>query len=561
MAFSILANLLLMGFYMALLRPVFETNDDMSIALFVNRGRLVQDPLWLFMNYLLGLICSALYRITNMLPWYGLMQAAGLFCAFTAVFYVIMQLFDHWSALTVSLLILNFFAADAYTSIQFTKTAGVCASAGMMLVVYAMLGERLKKPQLIFGLLISLYGILYRDREAVIMIALWCFFGLYLLMNLWELPRKDRGRRALRYFGVLGLCFALLLGAHLFDEYGYKSHPESSAYRDLNNVRSELTDYGFPRYEENQELFDELGISYNAYRLLSRWNFYDPDVFPLRVQERLLEAQKRKEINLETLQDFFSRYPLKWFENPMFYGYLCLLTLVLLFGKRDGRTWTFVLLEQLVLTLLFFLIFAGGRFNLHRVDNPIWLCACLLLCFALDREKFGSLSSKGAIALVLLVFIMQQNLWRESYRSATEGAILGKNDYKNLIAKTARDEEHLYLGRVGFYQVGTAYGPFDLVPLGAAANTAALGGWPAGSPGYIATLRKYGVSNPYRDMINNRQVFLIEDKDSIDLVLNYIREYYDEAAKARDVGSFGKYRLYRIESESGSGEEAAADGA
>ena len=40
----IVLNLLLLLIYLLLMRPVFDSNDDMNIAFFVNRARPVQDP-------------------------------------------------------------------------------------------------------------------------------------------------------------------------------------------------------------------------------------------------------------------------------------------------------------------------------------------------------------------------------------------------------------------------------------------------------------------------------------------------------------------------------------
>ena len=61
-------------------------------------------------------------------------------------------------------------------------------------------------------------------------------------------------------------------------------------------------------------------------------------------------------------------------------------------------------------------------------------------------------------------------------------------------------------------------------------------------------LSRYGVTNPYRDLVNNEKVYLIDN--DINLTLNYIREYYDMKAQARDAGLFDEEnRMYQIYSE------------
>ena len=65
---------------------------------------------------------------------------------------------------------------------------------------------------------------------------------------------------------------------------------------------------------------------------------------------------------------------------------------------------------------------------------------------------------------------------------------------------------------------------------------------------YAATLKKYDVTNPYRDCIDNEKVYIIDN--DINLTINYIREYYDMKATAVDAGMFDdENRMYRIVTE------------
>lgn len=539
----IVLNLLLLLIYLLLMRPVFDSNDDMNIAFFVNRARPVQDPYLLFENVLLGHVCGFLYRVTNMLPWYGLLQYFGLFSAFTAMTWVIQQLFSTAGASALSLILLNFFAADAYIQMQFTKTAGVCAACGLCLVVYAMTRRHVHRIALLFGVLITLYGYLYRDREAYVMIALWCVLGFGLLLRLNEEKAGRRLHRAQAYFACLFLVAVVCAGAWAFNKVSYKMNPEASAYKAVNDVRSDITDYGFPDYAKNRELFDSLGISANAYKLFSKWNFYDPDVYTLSVQEKILEAQPGRELNMQLVRDFLDKYPYKWFENPMFYCFLTMTVLVLLYGKRDWKMWLTLVLLILALTGVFFIMYWNGRYNLQRVDSPIWLCACLILLFLTDPEKFV-LPTRFALTLVLVLLVLNQDNWRENWRHNTLKAAQKMAANANIAAQASQDTEHLYLSKVGLYTLSTGYGPLSLVPVGVGANTCSLGGWPAGSPSYCAVLKSFGIENPYRDCINNDKVYLIDNH--IDWTMNYIHEYYDPDAQEEVIGTFGEDTMYRI---------------
>ena len=59
-------------------------------------------------------------------------------------------------------------------------------------------------------------------------------------------------------------------------------------------------------------------------------------------------------------------------------------------------------------------------------------------------------------------------------------------------------------------------------------------------------MEEHGIVNPYRDMINNDRVYLIDNQ--IDLTLAYIRQYYDRNAEAVFVRTLGNVDLYQIKS-------------
>lgn len=545
--FAVLVNLIMLALYLLIMRPEFDSNDDFNIAMFVNRARPIQDAHWLYSNWILGTICAFAYRITNMIPWYGLMQYAGLFASFTAAFWVIQRIFRNGAALMLSMVMLNFFAAESYINMQFTRTAGVCAACGLFLVVYALIQPRIQVWPLVCGILITDYGFMYRHLEADIIFALWAVFGVYLLMRLNEDAPQQLVKRAVRYIGFFALTLGVCIGCRQIDRFMYRQAPESSSYEAINDARATLTDYGFPKYEEHTELYESLDISYNAYKLFSKWNFYDPDVFTLDKINKLIEVQQRKGISLETLKEFFNVYPYKWFENSMFYFYLVILVIALMHGRRGWKRYVGILLQILTLIALFYYMYLQGRFNLARVDDPIWLCASLVLLYMISPERFN-LPARYAWTIVLIVLALNQQQWSKYWRHNTVKAADKMAQAANFIAQVSSDTEHLYLTKAGLYAISPGYGPLSLVPLDVASNMGVLGGWPSGSPAYNAALEKYGVTNPYRDCINNDKVYLIDN--DINLTLNYIREYYDMNAQVKEVGKFDdKNMMYQVISE------------
>jgi hypothetical protein len=202
--FALLLNLALLAFLLLVCRPKFETNDDMGIAFFINRARPIQDTYLLFENRILGIVMAKLYSFTNMIPWYGLLQIAGLFAGFTAMTYVFLNHFEGWSGLLLSGSLLSLFAYEGYILMQFTKTAGLVTACGILLLFYAMTGPKMRWLSAVFGTAITSYGFLYREEEPLLVTALMCVYGLFLLMSLTHVSdRREIRGRILRYFGCL----------------------------------------------------------------------------------------------------------------------------------------------------------------------------------------------------------------------------------------------------------------------------------------------------------------------------------------------------------------------
>lgn len=95
-------------FLTAMMRPVFETNDDLTIMEMVSGAWSIQDAHIVYQNYLLGKIYVLLYSLTKCVPWYGLIQYFFLWLSFSAIVYVIMKRLPKKLALTLSVLVLCF---------------------------------------------------------------------------------------------------------------------------------------------------------------------------------------------------------------------------------------------------------------------------------------------------------------------------------------------------------------------------------------------------------------------------------------------------------------------
>ena len=270
-------NLLAMAVIVLVMRPSFETNDDIVFAEFGSGLRGVKDAHLVFQNYILGLIYRFLYQATGRLPWYTIFQYAVLVAAFSAVSYVLINRMEGWIGLWLSLALLCCFGYETYIHIQFTKTGGIAAAAAVFLLFHVIVQEKFHIWEFLWGIGLGLLGFMYREDQFWASSALMAGIGIYFLLTL----RKRFRNYAIRKIGVCAGVFAVLLisagTAGTVDSFMYRSAGWQE-YQEFNSLRSQLLDYGFPGYDST-EIYQELGITREAYELYRTWNFNDPDRF------------------------------------------------------------------------------------------------------------------------------------------------------------------------------------------------------------------------------------------------------------------------------------------
>ena len=314
---ALAANLLVLFTMVLFMRPSFETNDDIVFAELGSGLRGVKDAHLVFQNYGLGVIYRFLYAVTGRLPWYTIFQYVILLVAFTAVTYVLMNRLEGISGLCLSLILVCGSGYEGYIHLQFTKTAGIAAAASVFLLLYVLEKERWSWAEAVLGICLGIMAYMYREDQFWASCGLMAGAGLLFLFDF----RKYKGRK-LRRLGLCVLTFGVLLacvfGVDRWDASKYQS-AEWKGYQEFNQLRSRLLDYGFPDYDSNQETYEELGISRDAYELYRSWNFNDIEKFNTDVMRKLVDLKQQRPLTGKTVTAFLKRFPSDLLKIPMFY--------------------------------------------------------------------------------------------------------------------------------------------------------------------------------------------------------------------------------------------------
>lgn len=579
--FSALLNLFLLLLLLLILQPCYETNDDTTIYELTAGSKGVYDSHTIFINILVGRALKLLYTVAPGLQWYTLLQYAILFCSFTAISYVLQNRLQAGAVIAVFGTLYPYFGYEGYIVIQFSKTAGIAVCGGILLMFHglerltghspgegrtegkAQEGEKRKTvpPEekareakknsstgkkgclgmVALGMLLALTGGMYRYKEFLLCAALMSGIGVYTLFTLrWE-KSKALARTVAAYLGSFLLLFLLFLGLNLYNERAYSSDEKWGNYIEFNDARSNLLDYGFPEYKKNKELYQQFGLSNDDCKLYVAGDYADPELFSRELIEALLDRQESRAVDREFLKSYLNTFPKGFLKISVFTCFL-LICCYWLFWGRKGKWEILGLVYEAVLTALAYgYLFYLGRYLVSRVETPMWLAAALMVIWLLDGEK-EYFSRRTGLAFGACALVFCANIWQSELRvdQSKYNAMLQNN--RELLENVGRDKEHVYLSKLGQLSTFLAYGPFETLPLDSADNVCKLGGWEYGNPVNDSVLERYGITNPYRDMINNPQVIVVDD--SVKATQKYLRAHYDEQVNYYEVKQINKKHFY-----------------
>ena len=543
---ALISNLLILGAMAAFMRPSFETNDDIVFAELGSGLRGVKDAHLVFQNYGLGMIYRLLYGVTGRLPWYTIVQYMILFAAFTVVTYVLISRLGEISGLCLFVILACGFGYEGYIHLQFTKTAGIAAAAAVFLLLYLLEQEKYSWWGIAGGILLAVIAYMYREDQFWASCGLMAGAGLLFLFDL----RKYRNKK-LRRLGICVLTFGVLLlsvfGVDRWDSSKYRS-AEWKEYQEFNQLRSELLDYGFPDYDSNQEIYEELGISREAYELYKSWNFNDTEKFDTEVMKKLVDLKQKRSLTIRTVTAFIRRFPSDLLRMPMFYFFAVFALFWILCGKKDVCSVISVLAECLLLVAVYFYLYYQGRYMVNRVDVGLWFSACLVMLWIFLSGEVRYMNTKVSVLLCMICVVLGQFMMYKDWRLATSSIPEARVSQRAVLETIGTDKEHTYLAKSGMLSEIVCYGPFDRMPENLLDNVYWFGGWECRTPGYTRAMEVHGIINPYRDVVNNENIYLVDD--NIDLTIKYIRQYYAENAEAVFVKTIGNVDVYQITDDS-----------
>mgnify|MGYP001024781027 FL=1 len=228
------------------------------------------------MLWLVSAGISLLYRIAGSLPWYGIFLCA---CHFGCLFLILQRSLSFvetfcgkiFIALTEVLLFGGLFL-EHLIFVQYTVTCTLlgATAAFMFYTTDITLSARAFIKKNIPAVFLVFAAYLIRSEMLLLVLPMICVAGVAKWGSEKKIFTKEHG---IKYFTVIGLILAGILIGQATHMIAYGSE-EWKTFTTFFNNRTELYDFQeIPPYEENQDFYEEIGLSGSEKILFDNYNF------------------------------------------------------------------------------------------------------------------------------------------------------------------------------------------------------------------------------------------------------------------------------------------------
>lgn len=544
-------------YYYALYRFVgiyFETNDDMGMAQIAYNVYGSPTSNLVFINPFIGKLIHVLLAVIPSLPWYSLLQILFVYVSFCVIVYFLIKK-NYNLGWLISVILLLTFGYDFYTRLQFTKTAGAAAIAGILLFSDALFIQKISVQkteqiqntphyyiELAAAFVLLLFSSAYRWDMFLLTTALMSFLFAYTFFQC-----KDKKARL--YTGIFfALTCLLCIGVISLRNQYYIAHPDWQYYKEFNQLRADFVDHEIPDYEENLPTYEALNINDGDLELFRHWNFADPEIVNANSLKKIISLKDGTAIDGAFFHRFFGWFPSAFLNYTWLRGFFAVFLLVLFVDrKRSSLSFLFYAALFTVINCYFAYI---DRFLTNRIDICLLFAIILSITAIVLQTDMDNLAFSGNYVFIIsaIVFIMLFPEIRAEHYDFRE-KLEEQKDAAVLYDQISGDKSNLYLFSISGtleQPINLKYSATDVMEENSASNISLLGGWLTYSPIFMNIWKNYGINNPFKDAINRPDIIWVAESDQMDQYVSYIRRHYDENVFAAQIRQLNGYPMYLL---------------
>lgn len=547
----------------------YEVSDDFVMENILS-GAMGGEPnsYILFVNIILSLALKYLYILIPGVSWYYIFMLLLSYFSFIIITYVILKKVNMPMGITISILFISFFMDDLYILPQFTKTAMLSICAGLILIFHSVIEER-KRLGIIIGIIFCVLGSLLRFECFFIA----AFFGsiMWLIEMIRNISAKNKHKDLLILLIILLISSAAIVCLQKINIYTYEQKDNYKYYYDYSRARSRILDYKDFGYDVYAEDLGKIGISYNDYLMIRKWNFADTEVFDLNTMQKVGDIiyNYHRDNHLGIRQIYDAILERKITSYPIFLACIILAVIIVMLDYK--RTY---LVGVACLSLAFGLLLMYLRNRIvYRVEFCLFLGAFLLMMylwaskhevniykvrrncivltiifcirkapFIIPDNSYKTVEDTERKAYIDEVFIASENYDGRKYRRAVSNGV----PKENLMETISNDKNNFYF--LDFSTtIQTLY--YDYTPIESSEdisfkNCQYLAGISSNHPDINKKLKGAGIDNPMKELVKDN-VYLV-DNNSIDMKLEFLKQHYYNDVKVTFVKEVEGYKIWKF---------------
>ena len=497
-------------------------------------------------------ILSLFFRILPMINWHTIFLLGMQFICFT----IMGTLIVNKSKNKFSYIVYIIFASVCYTSllqlIQYTSVAVLLILTAFFVMMDYIEEKKHGKKYIVCFLTLYVIGIMTRIQSLLIVAP---FFALYFVYELILLIRKKVEKEKIVKIIKNYLVFGIITVLIYISNYMFYNNEIYKNYNEFNGLRTILQDNIYVSYEENKELFDEIGWSQNDHYLFYTFNFGDENVFNKENLQKIVEYK----MNNGGLYDY--DFKLKDIVNDLIdqlrdnYHYIIVLFfasfLVAFYTNKEKRGYILaIFLVAIAVNSIFIIV----NRSMHRVVIPEYILGIAMFLYLtkynekVDSEKLNTLKAMSIFVIVVSV-IFAGGLYKFDYQ------LEDYSNYKDVIEYTNSHKENVYLYTVPALQYRyLTYSVYEMPPEGAFSNLRVMGGWDMYTQNYYDFKDRYDLNGTFLDLLKEN-VYLIDGDVSwsgnyyqnyIKHIVLFIKEHYNVDVTYERVKTFNNIYIYKL---------------
>ena len=514
------------------------------------------------MTILSGFVLKALYTVTgNSVPWFGILLCSSIAISMVLIMYKALLAADRlWKKSVIYLVLLITFVSFFYqyfAETQYTLSTGIIGATALFLLATLDIKNGRTKD-FILNILPFLFATIWASgmrQKAFIM--LFPFFGIVFLAKFVDVVKSKDKTLLKRLIIVCSLFAAVNIFVFLLDHAAY-SNEEWKEFRQYNSDRESIVDYsGFPSYDDNKEVYENLGITESSYEALTKhYNLIldkNINTDSLEVLSELSKNERNQDssslpariagVAKTIIKINFFEYQDRPINILVYLLYLFVFILALALKKYKAiRDLLFLALARTVdWTYLVWI----GRYP-FRVTQIIYVAEALLLLAVIlkyelwknpnvknDKEKKNIFQKTGVnlvFYIMLLLIIASGIRFGMPVMKKHLDTIKG---YKNMSVCFVELEDYLesHPDNFYFFDMSHLYYTEDTLSFKKRPyeNYVYMGSWMPNSPWYNNKMKDWGFETPTEGLLEKDNVYIIYqqvDFDTRDFLDYYFEEHF-----------------------------------